>query len=95
MAPMGTFCFVFLILRNPPTEIGQIIKIYVTQCVLTNARLGFLQGGQKPQFSATISTTFGIGGLLLQNWEEYGKSKIIGFIIDYLTIFTSNLVGVG
>ena len=51
----------------------------------------FLQG-QKLQFSATFSTTFGIGGLLLQNWEKYWKSKTAGFISDYLTIFTPNLV---
>ena len=83
MAPIGTFCFVFLILRNPPTEIGQFIKVYVTQWVLTNERLGFwgtlpsfLQGGgQKTRFSATISTTFEIGGLVLQTGSNMENLK--------------------
>ena len=41
MAPMGTFCFALLILKNPPMEIGEIIGIYVAYGVLTNTRLGF------------------------------------------------------
>jgi len=48
MAPMETFCFVFLIRRNPPMEIREIIGIYVAQGVLTNARVGFLV--EPPQF---------------------------------------------
>ena len=72
MAPMGTFCFVFLILTNPPMEIVQIIGIYVVQWVLTNARLEFWEtpiftGDQKTQFSVKFSTTYRISGLLLQN----------------------------
>jgi len=39
MAPMGTFCFVFLILRNLPMEIGQIIGIYVAHWFLTNTHV--------------------------------------------------------
>jgi len=46
------------------------------------------------QYWAKFLTRFGIAGLF-HNWEEYGQSKTIGFITDYLTIFTPNLVGVG
>ena len=92
------------VLKNPPMEIGEIIGInlYATQRVLTVACLGFwgtlpnfLQEAKITLFSAEFSTTFGIGDLLLQNWEKYGKSKTIGFITDYLTIFTSHFVGIG
>ena len=51
--------------------------------------------GQKLQFQAKFSTMFLNGGLLFLSNKEYGKSKTIGFITDYLTIFTPNLVGVG
>ena len=66
---------------------------YVAQ-VVTNARLVlgppvFTEKGQKSQFWAR----FGIGGLPFNNWEKYGHSKTMGFINDYLTIFTPNLVG--
>ena len=86
MEPMGSFCFVVLILRNPLMQIGEIIGICVAQWVLTMHVLAF---GEPPQFqfSATFFTTFVIGGLLLQNWEKYGKCKTIAFIIDYLAIY--------
>jgi len=42
MVPMNNIYFVFLILRNPPIEIGKLLRIYVAKVVLTNASLGFL-----------------------------------------------------
>jgi len=98
---VGTFAL-FLILKNPPMETGQIIGVYhVAQGVLTNARLGFWEilpnfyRGKKPHFSAKFSTRLEIGGLLFHNWEKYEKSKTTGFINDYLTMSTLNLVLVG
>jgi len=44
---------------------------------------------------ATFSTRLEIGGLPFHNWEEYGKSKTKLLTIDYLTIFSPNLGGVG
>ena len=41
MVTMGNFCLVFLIVRNPSVEIGEIVGIYVARVVLTNARLVF------------------------------------------------------
>jgi len=39
------------------------------------------------QFLTKFSTRFSNGRLLFHNWEEYGKSKTIGLIVDYLIIF--------
>ena len=72
MAPMGTFCFVFLILRNPPMEIGEIIRD-ICRTMGSHYRTSwswedppqFLQGAKKTQFPAKFSTTFGTGGLLI------------------------------
>ena len=56
MTPLGNICFVFLIPRNPPMEIGKIIGIYVSQVVLTKARLGF---GVPPYFIVGKNVNFG------------------------------------
>jgi len=60
-----------LTLRNPTMEIEEIIRICVTQVVLTNACVGF--GGPSPIFTGAFSTRFRIGGLLFCNCEEYGE----------------------
>jgi len=70
---------------------GQFSLIHVL--VIGGPSSGFYRG--KLQFWAKLSTRFGIGGLLFHNWEEYGKSKTMWFINDYLTIFTPNSVGIG
>jgi len=66
----------------------------VTQVVLTNACLGFWGSSiSKGQKTAILGKIF---ELVLSWWlhrKEYGKSKTIGFITDYLTIFTPNFVG--
>jgi len=68
MAPMGTFCFVMLTLRNPPVEVREIIGIYVTQMVLSNARLSF--GGPSPVF------------MVFMGEREEQKTSILGNIFN-------------
>jgi len=87
--PMDTFCFISLILRTS----GHNNRFSLTQVLVFWGTLSnFLQGmGQKTSIPAKFSSTFGIGGFLLQTWQKYGKSKTVGFITDYLTIFTPNL----
>jgi len=59
---MGNFCFVFLILRNLPMEIWEIVGIYVARVVLTNAHLGFR--GILPTFYRGNNINFG------QNFQQ-------------------------
>jgi len=96
---MGTFCFVFLILRNPPMEIREIVGIYVVWVVVCLGFWGslpsFFTPGKKLQFWAKLLTRFSHGGLLFLSGKKYENSKRIGFVTGYLTIFTPNLVGVG
>jgi len=88
MAPMGTFCFVTLNLRNPQWRSGKLLRIYISHMVLTNAcpRFGgpspILTGGKKT-FLATFSTRVTIGGLLVHNGEEYRKLKKCYALTDY------------
>jgi len=102
MAPMDTFCFVTLNLRNPSMEIGQIIRIYVAHWVLTNACLSFwttFPNFYKGQKKLNIRQNFRQHSELAAYYSKTGrnikKSKTIRFIADYLTIFTPNLVGFG
>jgi len=53
----------------------------------------FLKGPKTSIFGKNL-TKFEIGGFIPQ-LGKYGKSKTVLFVIEYLTIFTPNLVGVG
>jgi len=40
LVPVGIFCFLFLILRNPSMDIREIVRIYVALVVFTKHVLG-------------------------------------------------------
>jgi len=62
---MSNFCFVFIILGNPPIEIGEIIGICVAQVVLINAHFDF--SGSLPNFYR--------GGKNLNFWQNFRQGS--------------------
>ena len=79
-------CF---LVKNPPMEIGKIIRIYVAQGILINARLGFggpslvFPEGKKLNFrqnfrqDSELVTYYSATGRNIENLKllKYGKSK--------------------
>jgi len=64
----GQFLLCFLIIRNPPMMIGEIVGIYVTRVALTNACLGF--GGPSTVF------TWGKNCILGQNFRQSSQMAV-------------------
>jgi len=73
-------------------EIGEIVgyvalshgRLSLMHVSVLGSPQSFTKVGQKLQFWAKFSTRFSNGGLLFHVREEYGKSKTITFISDYI-----------
>ena len=74
MAPMDNFGFVFLILRNPPMEIREIVGdiAHVTQVVLTDACLCF-RGSSQLSTGAKTATLGKIFDKVLKWWLTFAQ----------------------
>jgi len=57
MAPVDKFCYVFLLLRNWPVEVGKLLIYVDIWMVLNNTCLGFW--GTLPSFTGAKNCNFG------------------------------------